>query len=159
MLRTGHYGAALCFYAPVGLLMFNSDLTAWTLGGFGVLALAQVPDLDFKIPFVKHRGITHTLPFLVTFAGAAGWSAVAISTHLGIQTTELPKAIAIVSVTALGSHLASDTLTPAGIPLLWPITNDRISFDFVTAANPFANYALLLLGVTANGIVLHSWGM
>ncbi|PSP40772.1 hypothetical protein BRC63_05265 [Halobacteriales archaeon QH_10_70_21] len=82
MYKTGHYGAALLVYAPVGFVLLSVDPALAILGG-------------------------------------------------------------------VGSHLLADVLTPAGVPLLWPLSGRRYSANVATASNPLANYGLLTLGVAA----------
>lgn len=75
--------------------------------------LALVPDVDFFFPaawggpFV-HRGITHTVAFALAI----------------IAVTFLSRAsrkVALASGLAVGSHLLIDSLSPMGVPLLFPL--------------------------------------
>jgi inner membrane protein len=50
----------------------------------------------------------------------------------------------------MASHLASDALTPAGVPLLWPLSDRRYSLDVVRADSTVGNYGLLVAGVAAS---------
>lgn len=74
--------------------------------------LALVPDIDFLFPaaldapFV-HRGLTHTPAFTLTIVVAA-------------YSIRRSKGVAIAVWLAIGSHLAIDSLSPAGIPWLFP---------------------------------------
>lgn len=75
--------------------------------------LALVPDVDFLfpvtwgVPFV-HRGITHTLVFASTVVAVA---------YLSRSRRE----VTLASGLALGSHLLIDSLSPMGVPLLFPL--------------------------------------
>ncbi|WP_255195946.1 metal-dependent hydrolase [Halorarius litoreus] len=162
MYATGHYGAALLVYAPVGFLLLRVDPTLALVGGAGVLALATVPDYDLRIPFVSHRGITHTLLFTLVVSallGAVGW-------RLGqgsYQPLGGPERTAMfgfgVGLLGLGSHLLADMLTPAGVAVLWPLSDHEYTVSVARADNTLANWGLLALGVfaTAGALVVATW--
>lgn len=164
MHRTGHYGAGLLAWAPVGYALLSVDPTLAFVGGLGVLLLSTLPDVDLALPFVAHRGVTHTLVFLLAVSGALavlGW-------HLGGTAdgaTTGPATVAsgpaagaafgfLVGVVGVGSHLLSDVLTPMGVPLLWPVTDRRYSVQLTPSRNPVANWTLLLLGLLATAAAL-----
>lgn len=159
--RTGHYGAALLAYAPVGLLLYPLSPAAAVVGGAGVLALSRVPDYDLRVPLLSHRGPTHTLLFLALVAGAlaaAGWvlgaqAGVALEDRLSLAALG-----ALVGVVGIGSHLLADALTPSGVPLLWPVSSRDYSLHLVGASNPVANWGLLALGVGATAAVFLTVG-
>lgn len=157
MHATGHYGAALLAYAPVGYVLIGSDPLLAVLGGAVVVSLATLPDVDLRIPLVPHRGPTHSLPFLALVAGVLGAAGHALGQGAW-QPLGGPEASAgfglLVGTVAIGSHLAADTLTPMGVNLLWPLPAERFSFDVVRSDNTLANYALLGLGVLVSGAVL-----
>ncbi|MEZ3165196.1 metal-dependent hydrolase [Halorubrum sp. RMP-47] len=152
MYRNGHYGAALLIYAPIGtltlILGFGEPAVA---GGIATVGLATAPDLDMKIPRVKHRGVTHT----VHFAAVVGILCGAVATA-GAASSEAPTGWIVAAgafgfltgAGAIGSHIAADALTPMGVE---PLGDDgpHYSFDFVRADNTLANYALLALGIAA----------
>lgn len=162
MYRTGHYGVSLLLYAPVGFALLVLDAPGLAvLGGAGVLALARVPDLDLRVPGVSHRGVTHTLLFAVLVGAAFAAGVVALA---GAATDPLPSgavarnAAFAFAVGAFGilAHLAGDVLTPAGVPLLWPLSSRTYSVSLTTADSTVWNYLLLALGVfaTATAAVL-----
>jgi inner membrane protein len=155
MYKTGHYGAALLAYAPVGYLLLGWRPGLAVLGGAGVLALATLPDTDQRIPLIRHRGPTHSLLFLALVAGvlgAAGWS---LGGGLSLGTPpELALFGALVGTVGIGSHLLADMLTPAGINLFWPLPRDPYSLYVARADNTLANWALLALGVFVTAAVL-----
>lgn len=147
MYKTGHYGMALVVYAPIGAAIVSIDPGLAILGGVGTVGLARLPDYDHRVPLIAHRGITHTLAFLlatVVALAAVGWL---LGGSLGTTAPRLAALGAVVGVAAVGSHLLADVLTPAGAPLLWPISARRFSVDLTTASNPLANYGLLAVGV------------
>lgn len=102
----------------------------WIVGGvltgdpalaFAAGLVALAPDIDHpqstisrRAPgswllrlILTHRGFTHSLAALA-IAGAAGSALVPASWWLLI-------------VAALASHIVCDMMTPAGVPLLWPM--------------------------------------
>lgn len=157
MHATGHYGAALLVYAPVGVVLARFDPTLALAGGVGVLALSTVPDFDLRVPFVTHRGITHTLLFTLVVSallGTVGWQLGQGSYQpLGDSATTAALGFGI-GLLGLGSHLLADLLTPMGVALFWPLSSERYSLSVTRAANPVANWALLALGALATAAVL-----
>ncbi|PSP82116.1 metal-dependent hydrolase [Halobacteriales archaeon QS_1_68_17] len=151
MYRTGHYGAALLCYAPLGALLLVAGRPGLAVvGGAGVLALARLPDHDLRVPLLSHRGPTHTLLFaaIVGLAvGGVGWllgSGEAFGSAGGPVLAGLG---VLVGTLAVVSHLLADALTPAGVTPFWPFSSRNYSFGVATADNPIANYGLLALGV------------
>jgi len=45
------------------------------------------------------------------------------------------------------AHLIGDTLTPAGVPYLWPLSRRTFSLSLVGAGNSIANSGLFGLGL------------
>ncbi|KUM02703.1 metal-dependent hydrolase [Chromobacterium subtsugae] len=129
MVATHVAFGAFCAVSTALLLHFPPLMALLLLAGG--LAGSLLPDIDHpkswlgrRIPFLSrpvaylfgHRGITHSLLAVagVFYACAAclhGW-------HV-----KLGHAMPVVLGICVGyaSHLAGDWLTPAGIPLLWPI--------------------------------------
>jgi inner membrane protein len=143
--RTGHYGVALLVYAPVGFVLAAAGRpTAAVAGGGVVLALTPLPDYDQRVPFVEHRGVTHTLLFAGVVGGGTGGATGALTGAPAL--TALGFALGTLAVLA---HLLADVLTPAGVRPLWPLSSRSYSLSLTTAANPVANYLLLALGVFA----------
>jgi inner membrane protein len=156
MYRTGHYGMALLVYAPVGFSLIVAGFEALALtGGAIVVSGAMIPDLDQRIPGIRHRGLTHTI-----------WFALAVGLLLGAVGVTFGKEIGQIAAIALGSfglgigilttgaHLLADALTPAGIQPFAPLTSTSYSLHVTTAANPIANYLLFALGLVATGVAL-----
>ncbi|MFC7175584.1 metal-dependent hydrolase [Halosegnis marinus] len=157
MYALGHYGVALLVYAPVGFLLARTEPTLALVGGAGVLALSTVPDYDLRLPFVSHRGITHTLVFALAVSGALG----AVGWRLG-QGSYAPlggpvesAAFAFgVGMVGLGSHVLGDVLTPAGVAVLWPLSDHEYTVSLTRADNTLANWGLFALGVLAAAAAL-----
>lgn len=156
MHKEGHIGAALFFYAPLGFLIAvvsGSELAIY--GGIVVSGLAMLPDIDMKLPLVRHRGPTHTLWFAVGVGAIMGVLGEASSLQNGI-----PVGIAgflagfLLGSVTMASHIAADALTPAGVEPFAPLRDEEYSYGLVKAANPIANYALLALGLAVSLIAL-----
>ncbi|HET7324586.1 MAG TPA: metal-dependent hydrolase [Halococcus sp.] len=156
MYRHGHTGVCLLLYAPVGYLVLSAGRPTLAAAGLVVLVwLAMVPDLDMKIPFLAHRGPTHTFLFAVFFGlvcGAGGWI-------LGSELTAFSSRMLggfgfFLGVLVVISHLLADVLTPMGIAPFWPLSPKRYSLSLFYASNAPANYLLLLIGVGATVAVL-----
>lgn len=151
MHKTGHVGAALLVYSPIGLLLLIAGLNELAvLGGVGMVALATLPDCDHRLPIVAHRGPTHSL----TFAAALGAVLGTVGFALGEQLTALSSVTMgsfafLIGVLAVLSHLAADSITPMGIRPFWPISEWHYSANVVRAKNPIANYLLLAVGLAA----------
>lgn len=154
--RPGHYGMALLVYTPFGVVL--SSHTHWTVAigtGIATLALTPIPDHDQWIPFVDHRGPTHTVPFGVVVGGLTGGIGWVIGAHVDPVD---PVMGGIVGATAgglaIGAHLVADLLTPAGITPFWPVINRRCSLGVVRSSDPLANYGVLTVGVVVVWVAL-----
>jgi membrane-bound metal-dependent hydrolase YbcI (DUF457 family) len=77
MNRKGHIGMTLLAYAPVAyLLITDGKLVLAVLGGVGIQAVERLPDQDFHLPFLTHRGLSHSLVAVLVIGGilgAGGW--------------------------------------------------------------------------------------
>lgn len=148
MYRTGHIGVALLTYSPIGVLLLVSGLGELAiLGGAGMVALAMVPDADHRVPFVRHRGPTHTLLFAAIVGIGLGAAGFTLGEGLGTSTTTLGTFGLVIGALSVLAHLAADALTPAGITPFWPVSGRHYSADVVRAKNPIANYLLFAAGI------------
>ena len=149
MYRSGHYGAALLAYAPVGLFVSISGYEPLAIvGGVVAVALSTTPDYDRRLPAIDHRGPTHTLVFaLLVGAALAGGAAIVVSGPSPFSEVGFVLFAFVVGVVSVGSHLVVDALTPAGVKPFWPISNRRYALNVSRGANTHANYALLGSGV------------
>ncbi|MFC6732859.1 MULTISPECIES: metal-dependent hydrolase [unclassified Haladaptatus] len=147
MYATGHYGAALLVYAPVGVaLTLSGQFELAVVGGGLMLAFSTLPDIDIKTPLIPHRGPTHTILFALLVGAGLGWVALRL-------TTPILAGFAFgVGVLSIASHLLADWITPMGIKPFWPFSRRRYSLDLTTAKNPVANYLLLGLGVFVTAV-------
>jgi len=155
MYRAGHYGVSLLVYAPVlALLVTIGHPTAAFAGALGVLALTPLPDYDQRIPFVSHRGSTHTLAF-AWLVGAALAAVVLVVPGIDPSVqTPLGGFALFVGVYGITAHLLGDVITPSGVAFLWPLSSKRYSLDLVGASNRIANYLLFALGVFATAVAV-----
>ncbi|SEP97922.1 metal-dependent hydrolase [Natrinema salaciae] len=151
MYQVGHYGGALLAYAPLGTIVaLWGHAEVAIVGGLVCVALSTLPDYDHRLPLIDHRGPTHTIPFaLLAGAGLAALSAVLVDASSAFADAGFVSFAFLVGFASIGSHLLVDALTPMGIRPFWPISRRRYSADLTTAANPFANYGLLGLGIGA----------
>jgi inner membrane protein len=156
MYRTGHYGAALLTYAPVGAVLMAAGFeAAAVVGGVGVLTLARLPDYDLRVPFLSHRGPTHTLTFAVLVGAVVGGGLGALAgTAIPVRAVVLGAFGFLVGFLAIASHLLADALTPAGIEPLWPLSSKNYSLSLVGADSTVGNYGLLALGVFVSAITV-----
>ena len=156
MHRKGHLGASLVVYAPLGFLLTAlASIELGLVGAAGVASLAMVPDLDMRIPFVKHRGITHTVWFALRVGVAFGIVGLAVGLQSGgAEALVFGAAAFLFGIVTIGSHLLADALTPMGIRPFAPVRDDEYTLDLFTAANPLANYGLLGLGGVAVAVAL-----
>lgn len=193
MHKSGHLGTSLLAYAPVMAVLIGLEYTATALVGLAVAAsLSMLPDIDQRLPKLKHRGASHTflavglvgviatglalapvglgllfavgvytgidrlVPGLrnrgkfITYGGAivAGAGA-SVALQSAPVSSIFPFIIGAVAALSVGAHLIGDMLTPTGVRPLWPVKNTKYTIDVVKAANPVANYLLLVLGIIA----------
>jgi membrane-bound metal-dependent hydrolase YbcI (DUF457 family) len=77
MNRKGHVGMTLLVFAPVAyLLVGDGKLLLAVLGWLGIQAVEPLPDQDFHLPFLNHRGLSHSLVAILVIGGvlgAGGW--------------------------------------------------------------------------------------
>ncbi|WP_309119372.1 metal-dependent hydrolase [Paenibacillus sp.] len=71
------------------------------------------------VPWLKHRGMTHTAWALLIW-GTIGWG---LENHIGIP------GVTATAVAGYASHLLADTLTPNGVKWLFPLY--KKSFKFI----------------------------
>lgn len=161
MHRNGHIGAALAAYSPVVLVVCALGMAeVAVVGAAAVGFLSTLPDLDMRIPFLDHRGPTHTVWFAVAVGGLGGL----VGAFLGASSGVLAAAGLAVLGFSVGlltvlSHVAADAVTPAGVRPLAPYRSTHVTLDLWTSRNPIANYLLLALGgaVAFGAFVLGNW--
>lgn len=153
MYRTGHYGAALLTYAPVGFLLVAAGYEELAvIGGGIVVGGSMVPDWDQRVPLISHRGITHTVWFVLLVGlvlGSGGW---VIGSESGAEAQVGLGAFGfVIGTVMIGAHLLADVLTPMGIRPFAPLGSGSYTVGLTRAANPIGNGLLLVLGVLVAG--------
>jgi inner membrane protein len=150
--QKGHYGAALLAYAPLGFVVAVAGFRTLALvGGAVALSLAMVPDFDTRIPFVDHRGPTHTVWFAVLVALVVAAGGFLVGQPRGVATaTALAGFGFVVGFVTICSHIAADSVTPMGVTPFTPFSDRHITYDVVPAKHTVANYLLLGVGVAAS---------
>lgn len=156
MLALGHAGITLLLYAPIAyVLLVSGKERAMEWGLLVVVLLTPLPDIDMLLPFVAHRGITHSLVAAVCLGvvvGGAGWLSSLSSLANGVDRAALGFLVGSLSV---GSHLLGDVITPMGVRLLFPVGETWYTLNLVSAFNLEANGLLFLIGAVAFWLALH----
>lgn len=151
-------GLSLLLYAPVLYLLITFD--ELLLAGVGlviVAAYASVPDLDFKVPNVKHRGYSHSLIGAVVIAIPVSLATFISYTYINLLGQEYSLSIQyspelmglygfVIGYYAVLTHYAGDIVTPSGIPILAPYSKKYYSLGLFYAKNKLANGFFLVLG-------------
>ena len=108
----------------------------------------MVPDWDQRVPFVRHRGPTHTIWFMLLVASvfAVVGPAVGVGSRGTAAGVLLALFAALIGIIMIGAHLLADALTPMGIRPFKPLNSNKYTLDITKAANPIANYVLLVGG-------------
>jgi inner membrane protein len=165
VLRTGHYGVALLAFAPLCyvLLSLGQPGLAFVAGGT-MLWFAMLPDVDHRLPLVSHRGPTHSLVFATLTGGTFAGVGLVVGSEID-GTVAVGFGLGafgfLVGAAGVVAHLLADALTPAGVPLLWPLSGRRYSLRVARADNALLNYGLLGVGVAATAgmtVLAVGWG-
>lgn len=173
-----------CWTAVAAALLLPERPVLALLGGVVCVWCATVPDVDLSLPGVRHRGPTHSLAFAAAFGAAVAaatlglaeplrhpsvapsvapaWSATlealpgVLSRHLEVLADERAVAATtgLAGATAVVSHALGDALTPVGVELLWPLSEENVSVGVVRASNPVANYGAFFAGTGALALLL-----
>ncbi|MBP1986972.1 metal-dependent hydrolase [Halolamina salifodinae] len=164
MYGKGHQGLAMLLFAPIlfGLLYIKMYVVA-AIGFFVCIGLATYPDIDWSLPFVKHRGITHTLFGAVVLAIVFGVGVYLLMPKLpsilvemiSISRGWLALIVGAFVVIAIVFHLIGDWLTKSGIQPFSPMKKTRYAAGVTTSANPFVNIVLYFIGLFAIGTVIY----
>lgn len=158
MYWKGHCGVSLVVFAPVGFALVRlgrPDLAF--VAGAAMLWLSMLPDVDHRLPLIRHRGPTHSFPFAAVVGGVFAVVGEAAVTHAGVGAVG-PAPLADGGVAAFAflvgfltvvAHLLADALTPMGVKLLWPLSSRTYTVSLWRADNRLANYGLFGVGVFA----------
>lgn len=157
MYRKGHLGVSMLLFAPIGYTLVGLDYSVLAAITGGVMIwFAMLPDVDHRLPLIEHRGPTHSLLF-AALIGGVGWAigvaaeqvvspSIDLGVGVGFGLPEIGFAIGALTVIA---HLIGDTLTPAGVNYLWPLSKRTFSVSLARANNTLANSGLFGLGILA----------
>ena len=166
MHRDGHFGIG---FAIAAIAIAAGGPVVGGLFGGAVVATSLLPDKDHTLPFISHRGFTHTVAFgLVVgifLAVPVFFGLRALATRVDLAAT-LPATYSVLvepsivaglvgGGAALGviGHVAGDALTVGsgtyGVRPLWPLSRWEFRLGLCRADNMIANYGLLGAGVAA----------
>ena len=182
MYRYGHIGIVLLVYAPFTyVLLTTGHPTLAILCGLGILAIEPLPDRDFRLPFLSHRGISHSLfaALLIGLVmGAVGWLVGRYAISPIVQAFQESSIIRLtdsenilrdlrvydaeafsligfaVGVFGVIAHLLGDMITISGIRPFLPFSHRHVSLSSVHSDSLIANSALFVLGILAITIVV-----
>jgi inner membrane protein len=157
MYAPGHVGLAVSLYAPVGWLLLARGRRRLALGG-GLCAacLSTLPDVDQFVPFLAHRGLTHTVWVAAAVGLVVGALGVGYGRRRARETGPVDRLAVGVAVGALPilAHLLGDVITPMGVRPFAPLWNASFTLDLVPARDVTANRGLFAVG----GLATHaSW--
>jgi len=157
MYRKGHLGVSMLVFAPVGYtLVSRSQPLLAVLTGIVMVWFAMLPDVDHRLPMVEHRGPTHSLAFAALIGAVGGAVGLAAERLVDLGPGFDQVIIFGVGLPAIGfgigaltviAHLIGDTLTPAGVNYLWPLSTRTFSVSLARADNRLANSGLFGLGI------------
>lgn len=136
----GRAAVALVF----GVAGFSPDLD-----GF----LKWVAELDERLYFMQHRGLSHSLVGAPLFALAFVGVLALFARRVGwLRNFAWRRAFLPAIVLGSWTHLVLDGVTLAGVPLLWPFASGRWTLGI------FSWLVIWLLPVCAAVLGLHTWG-
>lgn len=150
MFPPGHVGIALLLYAPLAYaLAIRGREKAMTAGVVALVLLTLAPDLDVFVPWLAHRGLSHSIAAAVCLgfgAGTVGWAS---GWTAGARRAERAAMGVFVGFFGGVGHLAGDVITPWGVQPFAPVHPATYTLDLVAARDPTANVALFALGFAA----------
>jgi membrane-bound metal-dependent hydrolase YbcI (DUF457 family) len=161
MYRLGHTGIALFVLAPLCYVLFEAHkpLLAIVIV-LGVVGIEPLPDADFKLSFLRHRGVSHSLLAAVSVGGIlaiGGWVlAEQVSTALPSLLTAISE-VTRTGATTLQSFAPSGTSTRiAG--LLTVVADALIRTGNQLQALDHQTVAGVGFTIGAGGILIHLLG-
>jgi len=161
MYKSGHMGVSLLLYSPVLFaFLYYEKLFLAAVGLVIVTSFASVPDLDFKVPKIKHRGYSHSLIGALVIAIPIGIIGFFSYTYLqqmllsvGVESQYSSTFVGLycfgMGYFAVLTHYAGDIVTPSGIPILAPYSKTYYSLGLFYAKNPWANSIAFAIGCIA----------
>jgi len=149
VIFVGHLGITLLLCAPLANVLVTSgrriEVFRWT----GVaLVVTLLPDFDMFMPWLTHRGVTHSL-----LAAVCLGVVVAVVTTIRWRTLVFPEVDRrramlgfTVGAGSMVSHLVGDIITPMGVRPFFPV-DSVYTLDLVYAKDLRANLAFMLIGI------------
>ncbi|GMK48283.1 metal-binding protein [Paenibacillus glycanilyticus] len=113
VVRSGTIRNALVSAVGAALIYGGITMSMTWLIGFGVFVV--------WVPWLKHRGLTHTVWAVVAW-GAIAW---------GLEKQLRLEGIMQIAVAGYLSHLIADTLTPSGVKWLYPLVKKSFKLPFL----------------------------
>lgn len=168
MHRKGHLGATLALWSAIGFGLASVGFPETAAIALPIMgAVEHLPDADFKIPFMSHRGVSHTIWMALLIGVVTGLGGALLGDQLigmgvadprpdGLEVsikTYLAMAGFVFGTLGVLSHYVADMLTPTGVKLFWPLSDTTYTIDVWTASNRIANTVLLIVGVLLAGAV------
>lgn len=164
MYGKGHTGISLILYAPINaILIINSLYLEAVIGLAIILFFSSFPDIDIKISFIKHRGITHTIWFAFIIGFLCAFSFYLIPEFYEEtfnMSTNSELIMFFVGTISIINHIVGDMITPAGIEpfslgllnKVYPFsklsfTDNKYRFVITKAKNENFNTLFLVLGM------------
>jgi len=146
----GHLGITLFLCAPLANVLVTSGHRVEVPRWVGLaLVVTLVPDFDLYVPWLIHRGVTHSLlaavclGVVVAAVVVARWKDPLASSEDYVRRATLGFAVGAGSTI---SHLVGDVITPMGVRPFFPV-DSVFSFNLVYAKDTGANLAFIVIGV------------
>lgn len=151
MYSSGHVGVSAILYAPILFALLIIDPFLAVSGLLIVLFLSSTPDIDVifhfktskiyklpligpKMPTIKHRGITHSVWFMLLFGVILSVLSFIIYPQIQDLTTVSFPVFAVswfmFGFIGIFGHVIGDMITPSGINLLYPYGGPAKSITF-----------------------------
>lgn len=150
MILIGHIGITLFLCAPLANVLVTSGHRAEVPRWVGIaLFVTLLPDFDVFIPWITHRGITHSLLAAVCLGVVVGvvtagrWEPIFTSSEDYLRQAMLGFTVGAGSII---SHLVGDVITPMGVRPFFPF-DSVFSLNLVYAKDIGANLAFVVVGV------------
>lgn len=157
MHSEGHIGLGLLLYAPIAFVLTLSDMmSVMAYGMVCATFFSYAPDFDLWLPYVAHRGATHT--FLGGVVAGLGSAVIALLLAVQGALSVPPSLLNLLGVAGFAfgiaflgvvSHLVGDVLTPMGIRPFRPWSARSYSLELVYASDEEANERLSYLGAVS----------
>ena len=150
MIAIGHLGITLFLCAPLANALVASGHRVEVPRWVGIaLVVTLLPDADLILPWVTHRGVTHSLlaagclgVVVTVVVTAARWDTTPLSPDNGVRRALLGFGVGAGSIV---SHLLGDLITPMGIRPFFPF-DSVYTLNLVYAKDMGANLAFVVVG-------------